>query len=83
MAMVRRPTWAQTRSPELSRGPFCTVLRAEREYGNEDLPGAPKGSLCVAARAGRGGGIDNAGDGGRKQKSSSKATTLCGAGCGP
>eukprot|EP00969_Alexandrium_andersonii_P146234 6467469-Alexandrium_andersonii.AAC.1 len=27
----------QTRSLELLRGPFCGALRAEREYGNENL----------------------------------------------
>eukprot|EP00969_Alexandrium_andersonii_P183034 8087359-Alexandrium_andersonii.AAC.1 len=34
--MVRRPKSAQTWPPELSRGPFCTIFRAEREYGNEN-----------------------------------------------
>eukprot|EP00969_Alexandrium_andersonii_P076941 3392094-Alexandrium_andersonii.AAC.1 len=63
-------------------GPFCAVFRAEREYGNENLPGAPEGSFCGVARAGRGGGIDSAGNGGRKTKSSSQTTTLCGASCG-
>eukprot|EP00969_Alexandrium_andersonii_P051519 2262728-Alexandrium_andersonii.AAC.1 len=41
MVMVGRPKSAQTRPPELSRGPFCAALRAEREYDNENLPGAP------------------------------------------
>eukprot|EP00969_Alexandrium_andersonii_P036799 1612928-Alexandrium_andersonii.AAC.1 len=50
-----------TRSPELLRGPFCVARRAEREYGNKIHMGAPEGSFCVVARAGRGGGIDNAG----------------------
>eukprot|EP00969_Alexandrium_andersonii_P265763 11744933-Alexandrium_andersonii.AAC.1 len=51
------PQSAQTRSPELTRGPFCAMFRAEREYGNENLLGAPEGSFCVVARAGRGGGM--------------------------
>eukprot|EP00969_Alexandrium_andersonii_P228516 10091907-Alexandrium_andersonii.AAC.1 len=34
---------AQGRAPELSRHPFCESFRAEREYGNENLPGAPDG----------------------------------------
>eukprot|EP00969_Alexandrium_andersonii_P364116 15463436-Alexandrium_andersonii.AAC.1 len=38
-----RPKQAQNRSSELSRGPFRAVVRAEREYGNENLPGAPLG----------------------------------------
>eukprot|EP00969_Alexandrium_andersonii_P265982 11755851-Alexandrium_andersonii.AAC.1 len=37
----------QTRSPELSRSPFCAMLRTEQEYGNEGLPRAP----CVARSA--------------------------------
>eukprot|EP00969_Alexandrium_andersonii_P107660 4749793-Alexandrium_andersonii.AAC.1 len=41
MVLVRTPKWAQTGSPELSRVPFCAVVRAEREYGNENIPGAP------------------------------------------
>eukprot|EP00969_Alexandrium_andersonii_P102328 4516487-Alexandrium_andersonii.AAC.1 len=55
MVMVRRPSFAQTRPPELSRGPFCAMFRAEREYGNEDLAGAPEGSFWAVVRA-RGGG---------------------------
>eukprot|EP00969_Alexandrium_andersonii_P306376 13544505-Alexandrium_andersonii.AAC.1 len=43
MVMVRTPKPAQTRSPELSRGPFCAIVRAEREHGNESLPGARLG----------------------------------------
>eukprot|EP00969_Alexandrium_andersonii_P151234 6687237-Alexandrium_andersonii.AAC.1 len=39
--MVRKPKSAETRPAELSRGPFCAVLRAEREDGNENLLGAP------------------------------------------
>eukprot|EP00969_Alexandrium_andersonii_P249154 11011776-Alexandrium_andersonii.AAC.1 len=67
--MVRRRKWAQTRPPELSSGPFCATFRAEREYGNENLAGAPQGLFCVVARAGRGGGgIDNVGSGGRTKK---------------
>eukprot|EP00969_Alexandrium_andersonii_P344322 15219810-Alexandrium_andersonii.AAC.1 len=62
MVMVRRPMSAQTQFPELSRGTFCAVVRAEREAGSENLPGAPEGSFCVAVRAGRGGGIDNVGN---------------------
>eukprot|EP00969_Alexandrium_andersonii_P353295 15439551-Alexandrium_andersonii.AAC.1 len=27
----------------ISRGPFCAVVRAEREYGNDNLPGARLG----------------------------------------
>eukprot|EP00969_Alexandrium_andersonii_P179888 7951381-Alexandrium_andersonii.AAC.1 len=68
MVTVLWPTSAQTRCPELSRGPFCAAVRAEREYGNESLPGAPEDSVCAVIRAGRGGGLDNAGDGGRKTK---------------
>eukprot|EP00969_Alexandrium_andersonii_P296435 13099748-Alexandrium_andersonii.AAC.1 len=46
-------------------GPFCVAVRAEREFGNENLPGAPQGSLCTAVRAGRGGAdIDNTSNGG-------------------
>eukprot|EP00969_Alexandrium_andersonii_P186828 8255084-Alexandrium_andersonii.AAC.1 len=41
--MGERPTSAQTRPPELSRGPFCAVFRAEFEYGNENLRGARLG----------------------------------------
>eukprot|EP00969_Alexandrium_andersonii_P330886 14625055-Alexandrium_andersonii.AAC.1 len=67
MVMVRRPTSAQARSPELSRCPFCADVRAEREYSNESLPIASEGSLLAVDRAGRGGGIDNAGDGRRKR----------------
>eukprot|EP00969_Alexandrium_andersonii_P041486 1818584-Alexandrium_andersonii.AAC.1 len=40
MVMVRKPKSAQTRYPELSRGRFCACVRAEREYGNENLRGA-------------------------------------------
>eukprot|EP00969_Alexandrium_andersonii_P023031 1007417-Alexandrium_andersonii.AAC.1 len=47
MVMVVRPTSAQTRPPDLSRGPFCAVVRAERECGNDNLHGAPQGSLCA------------------------------------
>eukprot|EP00969_Alexandrium_andersonii_P312927 13826768-Alexandrium_andersonii.AAC.1 len=50
VVMARRPTSAQTRSPELSRVPFCAAVRAERKYGNENLPGAPEGSFCVIVR---------------------------------
>eukprot|EP00969_Alexandrium_andersonii_P206397 9119019-Alexandrium_andersonii.AAC.1 len=62
--MARRPTSAQTRYPELSRGTLCVFIRAKREYGNENLPGTPQNSFSVVVRAGCGGGIDNAGDGG-------------------
>eukprot|EP00969_Alexandrium_andersonii_P267172 11806586-Alexandrium_andersonii.AAC.1 len=55
LVMVRTSKSALTRSPELSRGPFCTSVRAEREYGNENLPGAPQGSFCMVVRSGRGG----------------------------
>eukprot|EP00969_Alexandrium_andersonii_P250277 11060807-Alexandrium_andersonii.AAC.1 len=47
IVMVRRPRGAQTRSPEFWRAPFCAIARAEREYGSEDLPGAPECSSCV------------------------------------
>eukprot|EP00969_Alexandrium_andersonii_P194526 8591936-Alexandrium_andersonii.AAC.1 len=50
MVMVGRPTSAQTRSTELSRGPVCAVVRAERAYGNEILPGAPQG-LALRGRS--------------------------------
>eukprot|EP00969_Alexandrium_andersonii_P072928 3217766-Alexandrium_andersonii.AAC.1 len=60
--MARRPRWARTRPPELSRGPSRAAVRAERDHGNEDLPGHSRGSLCVVVRAGRGGGISRAGN---------------------
>eukprot|EP00969_Alexandrium_andersonii_P301717 13337356-Alexandrium_andersonii.AAC.1 len=41
MMAVRWPKWAQTRSPELLRGPFCAAVRAERTYGDKNLPRAP------------------------------------------
>eukprot|EP00969_Alexandrium_andersonii_P351678 15435987-Alexandrium_andersonii.AAC.1 len=34
------PHQAQNRLPDLSGGPFCAVVRAGREYGNGNLPGA-------------------------------------------
>eukprot|EP00969_Alexandrium_andersonii_P221814 9796502-Alexandrium_andersonii.AAC.1 len=71
MAMVvatASPSRAQNWSSELLRGPFRVIVRAERRYSNETLPGAPEGSFCVVARAGRGGGSDNAGNGARTQK---------------
>eukprot|EP00969_Alexandrium_andersonii_P283629 12538906-Alexandrium_andersonii.AAC.1 len=37
------PKQARNRSSELSRGLFCAVVRAEREYGHENLPGARLG----------------------------------------
>eukprot|EP00969_Alexandrium_andersonii_P164754 7282923-Alexandrium_andersonii.AAC.1 len=43
MVVMARPKQAQNRSPELSRGPFCAVVRAEREYFNENLPRARLG----------------------------------------
>eukprot|EP00969_Alexandrium_andersonii_P122196 5402036-Alexandrium_andersonii.AAC.1 len=58
MVMARRHAWAKPGSLELSRGPLCTVVRAEREYGNGILPRAPDGFFRVVARAGRRGGID-------------------------
>eukprot|EP00969_Alexandrium_andersonii_P063732 2806673-Alexandrium_andersonii.AAC.1 len=52
--LVRRPMWAQTRSPELSSDPFRVVIRAERESGNENLARARLGSvLCAVLRAWR------------------------------
>eukprot|EP00969_Alexandrium_andersonii_P196574 8685212-Alexandrium_andersonii.AAC.1 len=39
----QRKNMAQTRSPKLSRGPFRATVCAEREYGNENPPGAPEG----------------------------------------
>eukprot|EP00969_Alexandrium_andersonii_P001990 88127-Alexandrium_andersonii.AAC.1 len=30
-------------APKLSRGPFCAMVRAEGECGNDNLPGAPEG----------------------------------------
>eukprot|EP00969_Alexandrium_andersonii_P362904 15460753-Alexandrium_andersonii.AAC.1 len=63
--MVRTTKSAQTPSSEISRRPFCTIF-ALIEYGNNNLSGASHGSFCVVLRAGRGGGIDNAGDGGRR-----------------
>ena len=51
MVVVASPKQAQNRSPDLSRGPFCAVVRAEREYGNESLPGAlQKGVLHPMSR---------------------------------
>eukprot|EP00969_Alexandrium_andersonii_P235659 10404476-Alexandrium_andersonii.AAC.1 len=44
MVMVGKPKSAQTPRPDLSRGPFCAMFRAEREYDNENLPRAPEGS---------------------------------------
>eukprot|EP00969_Alexandrium_andersonii_P084876 3743864-Alexandrium_andersonii.AAC.1 len=61
MVMERRPTWVQTRSKELSGGPFYAVSRAGREYGNENLPGARESSFCAVVRTGRGGGVDYVG----------------------
>eukprot|EP00969_Alexandrium_andersonii_P353779 15440668-Alexandrium_andersonii.AAC.1 len=55
MVMVGRPKIVSDAVPGLSDGPFCAVVRAEREYGNEKLPGAPQGSLCAVDHAGRGG----------------------------
>eukprot|EP00969_Alexandrium_andersonii_P370944 15478426-Alexandrium_andersonii.AAC.1 len=49
------PSRARNSSSEHSRGPFCATVRTEREYGNENLPGALEGSFSVVARAGRGG----------------------------
>eukprot|EP00969_Alexandrium_andersonii_P346825 15333195-Alexandrium_andersonii.AAC.1 len=43
MVLVRRPKSAQARCPELFRGPVCAVVRAEREYGNENLARARLG----------------------------------------
>eukprot|EP00969_Alexandrium_andersonii_P103960 4587188-Alexandrium_andersonii.AAC.1 len=40
MMAATSPKQAWTRSPELSRGPFCAAVRAQREYGDENLPGA-------------------------------------------
>eukprot|EP00969_Alexandrium_andersonii_P055964 2466413-Alexandrium_andersonii.AAC.1 len=37
------PRQARNRSLELSRGPFCAVVRAERGCGHENLPGARLG----------------------------------------
>eukprot|EP00969_Alexandrium_andersonii_P157006 6940227-Alexandrium_andersonii.AAC.1 len=34
------PRRTQNRPSELSRGPFCAAVRAEHEYGNENLPRA-------------------------------------------
>eukprot|EP00969_Alexandrium_andersonii_P222459 9825290-Alexandrium_andersonii.AAC.1 len=36
MMEMASPKQPQNRSPELSRGPFCGVVRAEREYGNDN-----------------------------------------------
>eukprot|EP00969_Alexandrium_andersonii_P303169 13401078-Alexandrium_andersonii.AAC.1 len=43
VAVTAIPRWAQNWSSQLSRGPFCAVVRAEREYGNDNLPGARSG----------------------------------------
>eukprot|EP00969_Alexandrium_andersonii_P171164 7566246-Alexandrium_andersonii.AAC.1 len=67
------PTSAETRSSKLSRGPICAVFWA-REQGNENLPGAPQGLFCLVVRAGRRGGIDNAGNGGRARRAARKLT---------
>eukprot|EP00969_Alexandrium_andersonii_P023069 1008986-Alexandrium_andersonii.AAC.1 len=37
------PKQVRNRSSELSRGPFCAVVRAEGEYGHENLPRARLG----------------------------------------
>eukprot|EP00969_Alexandrium_andersonii_P341020 15073643-Alexandrium_andersonii.AAC.1 len=37
------PKQARNRSSELSTGPSCAAVRAEREYGHENLPGARLG----------------------------------------
>eukprot|EP00969_Alexandrium_andersonii_P354141 15441472-Alexandrium_andersonii.AAC.1 len=51
MVVVRGPKWVQTRSPEVLRGSFCAVFRAERECGNDNLAGALQGSfLCGRSR---------------------------------
>eukprot|EP00969_Alexandrium_andersonii_P123895 5475219-Alexandrium_andersonii.AAC.1 len=39
------PRQDRNRSSELSRGPFCAVVRAAREYGHENLPGARLGPV--------------------------------------
>eukprot|EP00969_Alexandrium_andersonii_P212839 9398208-Alexandrium_andersonii.AAC.1 len=51
MVMVRRPRSAQTRCPELLRGRFCAVVRAERESGNENLARARLGLVFAQVLA--------------------------------
>eukprot|EP00969_Alexandrium_andersonii_P105255 4644501-Alexandrium_andersonii.AAC.1 len=72
IVLVRRPTRAQTRSPQHSRGPFRAIFCAECEHGNENLPGAAEGSFCVVAGSGRRGSIDSAGNGGRIKRVAQK-----------
>eukprot|EP00969_Alexandrium_andersonii_P136712 6049383-Alexandrium_andersonii.AAC.1 len=43
MVMVGSTKSALTRPPELSRSAFCVIVRAEREYDNENLAGARLG----------------------------------------
>eukprot|EP00969_Alexandrium_andersonii_P311321 13756606-Alexandrium_andersonii.AAC.1 len=43
VVVTASPKPAQNWSSELSRCPFCAVVRAEREYGHENLPGARLG----------------------------------------
>eukprot|EP00969_Alexandrium_andersonii_P231176 10210601-Alexandrium_andersonii.AAC.1 len=38
---MAKPKRAQARSLELSSKTFCATVRAECEYSNENLPGAP------------------------------------------
>eukprot|EP00969_Alexandrium_andersonii_P223304 9862760-Alexandrium_andersonii.AAC.1 len=43
VVVTTSPKRAQNWYSKLSRGPFCAVGRAEREYGNEHLPRARLG----------------------------------------
>eukprot|EP00969_Alexandrium_andersonii_P042778 1876224-Alexandrium_andersonii.AAC.1 len=43
VVVMASPKQAQNRPPERSRSPFSAAVRAERAYGNENLPGAHSG----------------------------------------
>eukprot|EP00969_Alexandrium_andersonii_P341867 15110990-Alexandrium_andersonii.AAC.1 len=45
VVVTASPGRAHDWSSGLSRGPFCAAVRAEREYGNENLPGACLGLI--------------------------------------
>eukprot|EP00969_Alexandrium_andersonii_P007898 343999-Alexandrium_andersonii.AAC.1 len=42
----RTPKSAQTQPPEPSRGPFCAVFRAEREYGTVSYTHLTLPTIC-------------------------------------
>eukprot|EP00969_Alexandrium_andersonii_P148485 6563548-Alexandrium_andersonii.AAC.1 len=59
MVMAKKTKMGSDSVPGALEGPILHHFRAERAYGNENLPAAPEGTLCVAARAGCGSGLDN------------------------